>query len=97
MENRILLTQSAKADIAYFQVREQRIIASNIYTYLSVDADVPSRKKKQLRPNPIAQWELRIDKFRVFFSIEKGNIVKVVAVGYKEHKELFIRGNKVEL
>jgi hypothetical protein len=39
---------------------------------------------------------LRIERFRIFYVIE-GNQVNVVAVGHKEHNELSIRGNKVEV
>ena len=58
---------------------------------------IQTRKRKQLRPNPIAPWELRLDRFRVFYSIEESGIVKVVAVECKEHNDLFIRGKKVQL
>jgi hypothetical protein len=65
-------------------------------THLKVDAEVPTKKREGLRPNPIAPWELRIERFRIFY-VTEGDQVKVVAVGHKEHNELFIRGNKVEL
>lgn len=97
MEYRVSLTESAKQDIAYFEVHEQRIIVAGIIAHLQVDAKVSTRKKKPLRPNPIAPWELRIGKFRVFYSTEESETVKVVAVGHKEHNELFIRGKKVQL
>ena len=97
MNYQILLTESAKGDIAYFGVRDQRVVVAGIIAHLRVDAEVETRKRKPLRPNPIAPWELRIDDFRVFYSIQEENTVKVVAVGYKEHNELFIRGRKVEL
>jgi mRNA-degrading endonuclease RelE of RelBE toxin-antitoxin system len=49
-----------------------------------------------LRPNQRAPWELRIEDYRVFYDIE-GDEVKVIAVGHKEHNDLFIRGEKVKL
>ena len=97
MEYRISLTESAKGDIAYFKVHEQRIIVAGIIAHLKADAEVRTRKKKLLRPNPIGPWELRLDRYRVFYSIETENTVKIVAVGYKEHNDLFIRGRKVQL
>jgi mRNA-degrading endonuclease RelE of RelBE toxin-antitoxin system len=96
MEYRVSLTENAKKDIAHFEARDQRIIVAAIVTHLKVDAEVVTRKRKQLRPNPVAPWELRIDRFRVFYSVEDDG-VKVLAVGHKEHNELFIRGKKVEL
>jgi mRNA-degrading endonuclease RelE of RelBE toxin-antitoxin system len=81
MEYRISLTESAKGDIAH----------------LKTDAEVGTRKKKPLRPNPIAPWELRLDSYRVFYSVEEGSTVKILAVGHKEHNDLFIRGRKIQL
>jgi len=40
---------------------------------------------------------LRIDDYRVFYDLEEEDQVKVVAVGHKEHNDLYIRGKKVEL
>jgi mRNA-degrading endonuclease RelE of RelBE toxin-antitoxin system len=94
MQYRISLTESAKGDIAYFEVHEQRIIVVGIIAHLKVDAEVRTRKKKPLRPNPVAPWELRLDRYRVFYSIEAEGTVKIVAVGYND---LFIRGRKVQL
>jgi mRNA interferase RelE/StbE len=79
-----------------FEVRDRRIIVAGIMTHLKTDPDVPTKRRKGLRPNAIAPWELRVGHFRIFYVIE-GDQVKVVAVGHKEHNELFIRGNKVEL
>jgi hypothetical protein len=33
----------------------------------------------------------------VFYEFENDALVKIVAIGYKEHNDLFIRGEKVEL
>jgi len=97
MAYQISLTESAKEDIAHFEAHDQGIIVAGIVSHLKVDADVETRKKKPLRQNPIAPWELRLDRFRVFYSIEETSTVKVVAVGHKEHNDLFIRGKKVQL
>ncbi len=58
-----------------------------------------TRNRKPLRPNPIAPWELRIGNLRAFYdvTIENSNIVKILAVGYKEGNTLFIAGKAVEL
>jgi mRNA-degrading endonuclease RelE of RelBE toxin-antitoxin system len=93
----IAITESAKQDIEFFEVVDQRIIVAGILTHLKTEAETETRRKKQLRPNTIAPWELRLDRFRVFYSIEEAATVKVVAVGHKEHNDLFIRGKKVQL
>ena len=65
--------------------------------FLTHDAHVETRRKKSLRPNRLAPWELRIDDYRVFYDLEEDNEVKIVVVGHKEHNDLYIRGKKVEL
>ncbi len=96
MDYRVSLTESAKEDIAHFEASYQRIIVAGIMSHLRVDAEVSTRRRKQLRRNPVAPWELRIERFRIFYSAE-GTQVKVVAVGHKEHNGLFIRGKRLDL
>lgn len=93
----ISLTDGARADIEYFEARERRIIVAGILTHLSTEAEASSRRRKQLRPNPIAPWVLRVEDYRVFYVVGKDAFVTVVAVGRKEHNDLMIRGKKVEL
>ncbi len=88
--------QSANNDLNFYKKYEQKIIVKCILTYLHFDANNETRKRKKLRPNPIAPWELRIGKYRIFYEINQ-KTAKVLAIGHKEHNELFIRGKKVEI
>src|SRR6266849_7675899 len=97
MEFTIRLTESAIEDLDFFRKNKRRIISDGIALFLTHDANVETRRRKPLRANRIAQWELRIDDYRVFYDFEEDAIVKVVAVGHKEHNDLYIRGRKVEL
>lgn len=97
MKFEVKLTRSADADLDVYTVREQRIIFDAISAFLEVDADVPTKRRWQLRPNPLAPWELRIGDYRVFYEIREGKIVRVLSVGHKEHNVLFIRGRRVEI
>ena len=97
MVYRISLTESAKQDLGHYDVYDQRLIVAGIKAHLGEGAEVGTRKKKRLRPNPVSPWELRINRFRVFYMVEEGSKVKVVAVGNKQHNVLFIRGRKVDL
>jgi len=91
------LTDNAIEDIDFYRKSERRIIADGIALYLENDANVETRRRKPLRPNRLAAWELRIDDYRVFYDLADDNEVKIVAVGHKEHNELYIRGEKVQL
>jgi len=97
MKYSIRLTDSAIEDLDFYRKNERRLISDAMAVYLTYDADVHTRRRKPLRPNQIAQWELRIDDYRVFYDFEEEDVVKVVAVGHKEHNDLYVRGKKVEL
>lgn len=57
-----------------------------------------TRNRKRLRPNDLAEWELRIGAFPVFYDIVADDeIVKVVAIGWKRGNDLFIHGEEYEL
>jgi mRNA-degrading endonuclease RelE of RelBE toxin-antitoxin system len=50
--------------------------------------------------NELANWELRVQKFRVFYDVtdnENQQVVKIKAVGHKQHNTLFVEGEEVEL
>ena len=97
MKFSVRFVPSADEDLDYYQAREQRIILDGIGTFLEADADVKSRRRKQLRPNPLAPWELRIGDYRVFYEAKPEGLVRVLAVGHKMHNDLFIRGERVEI
>ena len=97
MKFEVKLTRSADGDIDVYTAWEQRIIFNAISAFLEVDADVPTKRRRQLRPNPLAPWELRIGDYRVFYEIREGRIVRVLSVGHKEHNVLFIRARRVEI
>lgn len=97
MSYRIWFTESARTDLDDFDAHNQRIIIAGIVTHLGADAEKETRRKKRLRQNPLAPWELRVAQFRVFYAIEEANTVKILAVGQKAHNDLFIRGRKIEL
>ena len=97
MKYNIKVAQSASDDIDYYDKFDQQIIIKAIIEYLQFDAKSESRKRKRLQPNPVAPWELRIGRYRVFYEITEKQTVKILAVGHKEHSDLFIRGRKVEI
>jgi mRNA-degrading endonuclease RelE of RelBE toxin-antitoxin system len=97
MPFQVTLTPRAEADLDYFRRFEQRTIVDAVRRFLRNDADLESQHRKRLRPNPVSPWELRIGKYRVFYDVVDGTTVKSIAIGHKEHNDLFIRGQRVEL
>jgi mRNA-degrading endonuclease RelE of RelBE toxin-antitoxin system len=60
---------------------------------------VETRNRKPLRPNPIAPWELRVGKLRVFYEVVPGetSLVRILAVGKKERDILLVAGQEMRL
>ena len=95
---RIAFTPSAMDDIQWFRKHEQKIIFDKIEEQLTHQPNVVTRNRKQLRPNQVAEWELRIGKYRVFYDVDTGrNAVEVKMVGSKESNKLCVRGKEYEL
>jgi mRNA-degrading endonuclease RelE of RelBE toxin-antitoxin system len=92
------VTEDAKADIYYYVAFERKIIASEIRTQLTFQPSHETKNRKRLRDNPIASWEIRFGKYRVFYEVdESSRKVIIVAVGHKEHNTLFVRGQEVRV
>lgn len=93
----IRLVPSADGDLDCYRASEQKAILSGISRFLETDADVETPRRKKLRPNPLAPWELRLGDYRVFYEIPEEGVVRVLAVGHKRHSELLIRRQRVEI
>ena len=94
----IRFTPEAIEDIRSFRKRERKRIIEEIETQLKHQPNQETKNRKKLRPNQLAEWELRIDKFRVFYDVdEQEQAVKIEAVGHKEGNVLFIHGEEYKL
>ena len=57
-----------------------------------------TRNNKALRPNRLAERELRVNRFRVFYDIDEGAAwVKIEAIGHKRGNRLYVRGREFQL
>jgi mRNA-degrading endonuclease RelE of RelBE toxin-antitoxin system len=96
----IQFTALAAAHVRSYRKFEQRVIFDGIEEQLTHEPGIETRNRKRLGQNEFSDWELRIDKFRVFYDIvveESQQIVKIKAVGHKEHNKLFIGQKEVQL
>lgn len=90
----ITMTAQAEDDLAYFDAYDQRIIMKAIRTHLPIDPHVPTKRRKQLDAHPVAAWELKHGHYRIFYDIIDKQ-VDILAIGYKDHNDLFIQGRKI--
>lgn len=98
MSYQIAFSQVSLAHLRLLKVNEQKIVLDKIEQKLKYQPNLPSRNRKQMRPNPLAIWELRIGIFRVYYDIDKqDNIVDIRAIGIKQGNQVFIGGNPINL
>lgn len=94
----IQFTADAIEDMRWFKKGERKQIIAELESQLGYEPATETRNRKRLRPNKIAEWELRLERFRVFFDMDPQNrLIKVEAVGYKRGSRLFIHGKEYEL
>ena len=92
------ITEDAIADVQLFRKYERQRIFDGIEAQLSQQPDLETRNRKLLRPNALAEWELRLDPFRVFYNVDVANqSVTILAIGKKQGERLYIRGVEYKL
>src|SRR4051794_35369027 len=87
-----------KAHLRVIEAKYRSLIQSAIEEQLLFEPEVETRNRKPLK-RPIsfgADWELRLgpdNRFRVFYQVKpESHEVRVLAVGVKDRKRLFIGG-----
>ena len=91
-------TPEAVEDLRSLRKYDQRMIVASIEGQLPHQATEESRNRKRLRPNQLAEWELRVGDFRVFYDVDTDSaLVKIEAIGHKEGNQLFVHGEEYEL
>lgn len=94
----IELTKSAYCHLEALKRSDRNRILDSITAQLTHRPLEATRNKKFLRPNPLADWELRVDSYRVFYDVNnREGIVRILAIGKKEHNTLIIHGEEVTL
>jgi len=94
----VKFTLSALDDIGWVKKRERKIIVDGIAEQLGHDPTGETRNRKRLRPNETSEWELRIEKYRVYYDVNhEERVVEVKAVGEKRGNRVVVRGEEYEL
>ena len=77
----------------------QVLVLDQLDEQLAHEPMLPTRKRKLLRPNRIAPWDLRLGEIRVFYEVEETPAPRVIVkgVGIKGHNELRIGEERIEL
>ncbi|HJU05190.1 MAG TPA: type II toxin-antitoxin system RelE/ParE family toxin, partial [Nitrospiraceae bacterium] len=76
----------AEEHLRALTARQQAMILDGVEKQLTHEPTVETENRKPMRPNPLAPWELRIGKFRVYYDVQEGpaQMVSILAVGIKK-------------
>ena len=92
---RLEFTESAVDDLRFLEKHEQRYVLDIVELQLTAAPLTPTRNRKELRANPLSEWEIRAGDFRIFYDVDVDErLVTVKAIGWKEHNRLLIRGRE---
>jgi mRNA-degrading endonuclease RelE of RelBE toxin-antitoxin system len=93
MPFKITITEDAERQFRSLPVRDQRNLEAAILSRLEHRPSTPTKAIKRLRPNPLAEFELRAGDLRALYNVE-GEEVVVLIVGRKVGNKLIVEGEE---
>jgi len=91
----IEFTPEALQDLRHFKKFEQALILDAVQTQLPYEPVTETRNRFRRNPPDIAEWELRIGVFRVFYNVDESvKIVSIERIGEKPNNTVFFRGQE---
>ena len=100
VERRAEFTELAVAALAGMEKAHRRFVLDGIRIHLidNDPAEVTRNKFPLKRPSTHAERELRLDNWRVFYTVmDDGSLVLVNLIGEKRNNKLFVAGEEFEL
>ena len=74
----ITITADAESQWRALPARQRRLLEAAIQARLVEQPTVPTKAVKRLRPNPLAEFELRVGDLRVLYNVEGAEVVLLV-------------------
>src|ERR1041385_6709257 len=93
MPYKITITEDADKQFRSLPARDQRILEAGILSRLQQQPTTPTKAIKRVRPNPLAEFELRAGNLRALYNVE-GDEVVVLIVGRKIGNKLIVEGEE---
>jgi mRNA interferase RelE/StbE len=98
MAYEVRFSRDSERQLGELDARDRNNLLDAIEQQLTHQPHVPTRHRKLLRENPLADWELRVGEYRVFYDIDDDPaIVMILAIGVKSHNVLWIDGKEIRL
>jgi mRNA-degrading endonuclease RelE of RelBE toxin-antitoxin system len=89
----ITITAHAEVQMRALPVRDQRVLQAAILARLMDRPTTPTKAIKRLRPNPLAEFELRVADLRVLYNVEESEVILLV-IGRKVGNKLIVGGKE---
>src|ERR1700736_6657121 len=93
MPFRITITEDADRQFRALSARNRRTLEAAVLSRLQHQPSTPTKAIKRLRPNPLAEFELRAGDLRALYNVE-GEEVVVLIVGRKVGNKLIVEGEE---
>lgn len=99
MPYRIEYSPETEKHLRLLTARQRATVLDGVDEQLIHEPTVETRKRKPMRPNPMAPWELRIGNLRVYYDVEDepDPVVHIRAIGIKERNQVRIGKEVIEL
>ena len=99
MAYRIEYDRDAEDHLAALSARDQAIVLDSVVGQLEHQPTVATRNRKPMGVNPLAPWELRIGRLRVYYDVQMkpDRVVTIRAVGVKERNRVRVGGKEIGL
>lgn len=94
----IQYSPDAEGHLRALTARQRNTVFDAVDEQLAHQPGVETKNRKPMRPNPVAPWELRLGKLRVYYDIDESEqVVTILAVGIKERSRVWIGGEEIDL
>jgi mRNA-degrading endonuclease RelE of RelBE toxin-antitoxin system len=91
----IAFSEDAERQMAALRAVDRTRIFDEIEEHLTHEPDKRTRRRKKLTDHPLADWELRVDDWRVLYDVDSENHeVAIIVVGQKVRHKLMIEGKE---
>jgi mRNA-degrading endonuclease RelE of RelBE toxin-antitoxin system len=98
MAFRIELTPEARDHLDDLTARQRTRLLDSVARQLAHEPDLRTRNRAPLRPNPLAQFRLRVGDLRAYYDVALAErLVLIKAIGIKRRDRVVVGGVEIRL
>jgi len=95
MPHQITITDVAISHLRALSARDRRVVEAAIVTKLADQPTTVTKAVRRLRPNPCAEYELRVGRIRVLYNVafDRSEVI-LLLIGVKSGNTLIVEGEE---